>query len=241
MTDIQARGAAWGWMQPRLMVLLMAVAAIPAVFPALDLYIAGLLYGPNAVLHAGDWFWVVWLNRHVPTIGRSLFIGGLILAVLLTVFRHRLPFAHRPVVKVSLFVSLGMMLGPGLAVLKIKGLWERARPREVLEFGGTQQFTPAMQWAQQCTDNCSFVSGHVATGFFLATLFVLGGRWRWVFLVSGIVLGLMVGFGRMAVGAHWLSDVLWAFPLTLIVSSLWWWALQKLDPSTREPALNQSA
>ena len=42
--------------------------------------------------------------------------------------------------------------------------------------------------------------------------------------------GLTIGFARMADGAHWLSDVLWASPITLVCSWLVWKLLLRLYP-----------
>jgi lipid A 4'-phosphatase len=44
----------------------------------------------------------------------------------------------------------------------------------------------------------------------------------------GVVSGLMIGLARIAVGAHWLSDVLWAFPVTLVASGLVWLFLSRI-------------
>jgi lipid A 4'-phosphatase len=43
---------------------------------------------------------------------------------------------------------------------------------------------------------------------------------RWA--AVGVVAGLLIGFARIADVAHWLSDVLWAFPITLFTSWLVW-------------------
>ena len=51
-------------------------------------------------------------------------------------------------------------------------------------------------------------------------------RWRWV--AAGVVAGLAVSLARVSVGAHWLSDVLWAFPVTLLVSGGVWLVLTQL-------------
>jgi len=46
--------------------------------------------------------------------------------------------------------------------------------------------------------------------------------------VVGTVSGLAIGFSRMSAVAHWLSDVLWAYPITLMSSWLVWQLLLKL-------------
>jgi lipid A 4'-phosphatase len=62
----------------------------------------------------------------------------------------------------------------------------------------------------------------VACGFFLASLMLLDPRRRWYWVASGVTAGLLIGLARMLVNAHWLSDVLWAFPITLLSSALVW-------------------
>ena len=121
------------------------------------------------------------------------------------------------------FIVLAGALGPGVVVNSVfKDNWQRARPYQVEAFGGTQQFTRAAVITDQCDNNCSFVSGHVACGFFLASLMLVDRRRRVMWGVVGVVSGLAIGFSRMAAGAHWLSDVLWASPITLMTSWLVW-------------------
>ena len=43
-----------------------------------------------------------------------------------------------------------------------------------------------------------------------------------------MVAGLTIGFARMSAVDHWLSDVLWAFPITLATSWVVWRVLQQL-------------
>ena len=124
---------------------------------------------------------------------------------------------------------MGLLLGPGLLVMGVKAFWDRARPRQIVEFGGQLDFTPALSIANQCLDNCSFVSGHVAAAFFVATLGVMGGRWRWWWFALGCVLTAMVAFGRIAAGAHWFSDVLWACAFTFMSSLALWGAMRRLE------------
>jgi lipid A 4'-phosphatase len=105
----------------------------------------------------------------------------------------------------------------------LKDLTLRARPFHVTEFAGDRRFTPALQIADQCDDNCAFVSGHTSDGFFLVTLMLIDRRRRWWWVAGGTLAGMLIGFARVSVGAHWLSDVLWAFPVTLIGSWLAWY------------------
>jgi lipid A 4'-phosphatase len=108
------------------------------------------------------------------------------------------------------YLLLVLIIGPGLLVNGIlKAESGRARPAAVQQFGGERSFTGAFVHADQCERNCSFVSGHAAMGFFFLSLGWVFGRREW--LVAGILLGAMVGLGRMLQGAHFLSDVLFSF------------------------------
>lgn len=70
----------------------------------------------------------------------------------------------------------------------------------------------------------SFPSGHVMfyTVFFGFLLFLViarmpGGLWRWVAALPLAALVLLVGPSRLILGAHWLSDVLAAYLLSLVI------------------------
>ena len=196
------------------------LALIPTLWPQVDLDAAGLFTGPGKQLDAGPWPWVVWINAHIPTVFRFMvlaaFAGWLFTSVTRLGKKWRLPLA---------FIAVAGTLGPGAVVNYVfKDNWQRARPYQVTQFGGTQQFTGAAVMTDQCASNCSFVSGHVACGFFVASLMLIHRRRRVAWAVTGVTVGLVIGFARMADVAHWLSDVLWACPITLLCS----WAVWKL-------------
>lgn len=110
----------------------------------------------------------------------------------------------------SAYLLLLLIVGPGLVVNSgLKEEWGRARPKQISEFGGTKQFTPALQPANQCQSNCSFVSGHAAMGFYLMGMAWITHRRRW--LLAGIALGAMVGAGRILQGGHFFGDVVFSF------------------------------
>src|SRR5438105_14747348 len=76
--------------------------------------------------------------------------------------------------KVLVFLVAATALGPGLiANTVLKDHWGRARPNQVVEFGGARVFTPAPLLADQCARNCAFVSGHAALGFSLVSFALL--------------------------------------------------------------------
>jgi lipid A 4'-phosphatase len=207
----------------------LILAAVPALWPAVDLSVAAFFMQPYPPINPSQWFWVDWVNEYTPDVFRMtaiLFLLGWIIASLVPRFRRKaLTLA---------FVGFSIALGPGLATWALKEHTLRARPMDIVEFGGTRQFTPALVQAKQCTDNCAFTSGHAACGFFFASLMLLNPRRRWRWVSTGVVAGLAVSLARVSVGAHWLSDVLWAFPVTLLTSGLVWLVLMQIYQPQRQ-------
>ena len=200
------------------MLVFLLLALVPTAWTNVDLSAAGLFAGPNKQLNPGPWPWVVWINAHIPTVFRIMVLAsfaGWLLASLMPSGKHwRLPLA---------FLALAGVLGPGIVVNHVfKDNWQRARPYQVEQFGGPQQFTRAAVITDQCDSNCSFVSGHVACGFFFASLMLIQRRRKVAWAFAGVTSGLVIGFARMADVAHWLSDVLWACPITLLCSWIVW-------------------
>jgi lipid A 4'-phosphatase len=109
-----------------------------------------------------------------------------------------------------IFIIFALVLGPGLVVNHLfKENWGRARPHEVTQYGGVNHYTAPFVKSNECDGNCSFVSGHASGAFFLLTLtWVLGSRkWFWL----GLLVGGVVGLGRMLQGGHFLSDIVFSF------------------------------
>lgn len=198
----------------------LAVAMLPVLWPQLDIAAAGLFLRDTPLIDPARSWWIEPINLYIPDTFRVLallLIAGWIVWSLLGRARR---------VGIALaFTGLSLLLGPGFATWAVKEHHLRARPFDVVEFGGQRQFTPALTQADQCSDNCAFTSGHVACGFFFASLMLLHPRRRWRWVATGVAAGLLVGVARMAVGAHWLSDVLWALPITLLSSALVWGVL----------------
>jgi lipid A 4'-phosphatase len=128
------------------------------------------------------------------------------------------------------FVLALFLLGPGLVVnVVLKSHWGRARPSQIVDFGGTAQFTPAWQITDQCAANCSFVSGEGSgtTAMTIAALLILSANrhrlpnaaYRAGQAAAFAMLGF-VGWQRVAAGGHFLSDVLLSMLLTTLVAAI---------------------
>ena len=107
---------------------------------------------------------------------------------------------------------LCFLIGPLIVTnLGLKDHWGRARPRDVIEFGGSKAYTPPFPAANQCEYNCSFVSGEASSVYvvFFAAAFLFGSYARRL-VALGVVMGSLTGLVRMAQGGHFLSDVLYA-------------------------------
>lgn len=195
--------------------LTLAAALLFVAIPAIDLAVAHALFlGERRFLLTDVGFarainaatpWVVWL-----TVAAILGLGAVVL------------LGHRPVLGLDrariAFLILSFAVGPGLIVnLLLKEHWGRARPNDVVDFGGTAQFTPALLPADQCASNCSFVSGDVAIAFaYVAVALLLPARWRGVGVAAALLLGTGVAALRLMQGAHFLSDVVFAALFTLL-------------------------
>jgi lipid A 4'-phosphatase len=212
-------------------------AMIPTFLTSIDLGMANLFTVASPTIASASWWWVEWINVNIPSAFRwalgFAFVGWLF-ATLGTRWKHwRMPLAF--------FVAAGIF-GPGLVVNAVfKDNWQRARPYQVENFGGSQQFTRAAVITDQCHNNCAFVSGHVACGFFLSTLMLVSRRRRLAWAVCGTLTGLVIGFARMSNMDHWLSDVLWAYPITLASSWIVWKGLLLAYPDVTQGEESHSA
>jgi len=118
-----------------------------------------------------------------------------------------------------LFLLLTLGFGPGLlinTILKVQS--GRARPIRVQAFGGDREFTPAFSVANQCRGNCSFVSGDAAMGYFLLAFLFIARKRRLAIALSAYAAGSAIGLVRIAQGAHFLSDVIFAGFFTFLVA-----------------------
>ena len=181
---------------------------------------------PDIDLDVSRWFWtdgfrlgedrflvsVRDLNRALP----SILLSGLVCLLLVTPFVSGVRRAFHP--HKLLLVLTFYAVGPGATVHVLKNLFSRARPRHIGEFGADLFFTPVLSLDGSCSRNCSFPSGESASAIaLLAFIILLPEKFR--LSVTAILMPFIVlcSLNRVAMGAHFLSDVLVAWPLMLAV------------------------
>ncbi len=184
-----------------------AALLLLTALPPVDLWFSGLFYRPGSGFFLADAAPVRLLFRSAGFIAWAFGLFTVAAAG-----RHY--FGQRTLLgcdaRAAIYLALALALGPGLLVNGIlKDHWGRARPSQIIEFGGDKQFTPALVPAHECERNCSFSSGHAALGFSLvAFAFLLPDRRRRrVAVAAAVAAGTVFGLGRIAQGGHFLSDV----------------------------------
>jgi lipid A 4'-phosphatase len=191
-----------------LLALGAALASLFGLWPQLDLTVSGWFYGGAGSFPLRDQAVVRAVYLGVPRVGTVLVVVAL--CAVASVALPRPWRISRPRRRKALALLLGAALGTGLLVHDvIKDSFNRPRPRETQEFGGTLAFVPAMRVGREGHHRESFVSGHVAGGTVLMALGLFGApatRRRW--LLVGWGLALVVGAVRIMQGGHYLSDVL---------------------------------
>lgn len=205
--------------------------AMYLTWPRLDLWVAAWFYTPGVGFEVADWPGVHTWHIGVSWVGRILLLGCI---VLLTVGRSWLSVSAR---RRTWSLGLGLLLGVGLLVNGVfKEQWGRARPNQIVEFGASQSYSSPLVPSTGCETNCSFVSGHAATGFVLMSVGALAAtrtRRRW--LLIGWSAGLLLGLVRMAQGGHFLGDVvfgglmLWACAWLTRWAYVRWRALRRVN------------
>ena len=200
------------------------IAALFLSMPGIDLAASHLFYDGAQGFYLAGWPPLRAVEGSVPWIVWLLIVLAVVAAGWLIVTGRPLWRLDR---RTLIFLVAAIALGPGLIVnTGLKDHWGRARPAQVAEFGGARQYTAAPLPAAQCERNCAFVSGHAALGFSLVSFaFLLPFGWRRkVAIAVALGFGALVGLARIAAGAHFLSDVVYAGLIVFATS----WLLYQL-------------
>jgi membrane-associated phospholipid phosphatase len=164
-------------------------------WPPLEQVDEGARDGLNGYAVEQDWF--VTVMKAVSTAGSGLVYTVLFTGVVVWLLWRRLP-------RLAMFVAV-TTTGSALLNSTVKTLVDRARPVLPEPVAHAPGF--------------SFPSGHAQSAMvsycvlLLVFLPVLRGYWRRIAVAGAIVMVLTIGFSRVALGVHYVSDVLAGYAL----------------------------
>jgi membrane-associated PAP2 superfamily phosphatase len=227
------------------LVIALAVAAavglVFGVWPDLDLKLVAPFYDP-----ARGGFWRGYAPSYLRARDAATWLITLVALPAFVAVALKFIRPQRPSLIPSRAVALMLLtlaLGPGVvANLVFKEHWARPRPIDVTEFGGEEHFRPWWDPRGDCPKNCSFVAGEPSGAFWtLAPASVVPPQWRALAYGSALAFGAAVGVLRMAAGAHFFSDVVFAGVFTFLVIWLVHGALYRWPPTrTTDAALERT-
>lgn len=215
--------------QRREAVWLLALALLTAglfASGALDIAVARAFYRPDPLAHwplAHELPWSL-LYGAAPWVTALLVIAGL------GALAAGCMGARGDWRRAAALLLLGVAIGPGmLANLIFKDHWQHPRPRDLVEFGGPLHYVPTP--LRGAEGGASFPCGHCSVGFMCGAGWWIWRRrrpaWAAASLAGGLALGLLLGMGRMAAGAHFLSDIVWSALLAFaVLHVLWYYVLR---------------
>ena len=184
--------------------------------PSLDLYVSGIFY-------YGSSQFAIQSFDLVSILFRDILLPLLIIYILiLPIVGHyikidKIFFSYRFSAKEILFLWVSQIISVLIFVnLILKNFWGRARPNDVIQFGGKENFSPWYEISKACETNCSFVSGDASVGFSIIILYLITRKK--VFFYASIVSGFVLGLIRIMAGGHFLSDIFFAGIFIIIIN-----------------------
>lgn len=192
------------WLLP-----LAAMLVITPFTPFLDLALSHYFYDPAHAFVDSPFRTFMYTYGVLPA--QITFIAAGVLLFLSSFFKR-----WKRWYKSSLAIVLTLAIGAGLiSHLVFKDHWGRPRPRQVIEFGGHQEFRPyySPNLLHQPEPSKSFPCGHCTMGFFFFSLALVARRFGnrplfWLAIAMALGLGITLSETRIAQGGHFLSDTI---------------------------------
>ena len=212
------------WEKPLLLSALVTATAslLFLTFPQIDIAVSRLFYSQDQGfsaerIEALQTFRAI--GQYFPLTLSLVLLLGLALKIM---------YPSRPCLfspRFTVYFASLFLLGPALLVNGIlKPVFDRPRPRTILEFGGAKEFVPAWGLGGDFLDDRSFVSGEAAVVVCLIPLALfVPVVWRRCVFVILSVFAAATALNRIAFGAHFLSDVVIATGLMgMLAVALWY-------------------
>lgn len=187
-------------------------SALFILYPQIDITVSSLFYQDGFYLKGS--LYENFFYKSVPIFVSISAIGSL------SLFTYNY-FTKKNILgidkKTIIYIVLVLALAPGLIVNSLlKEEWGRARPIDIIAFGGTKTFTPAFILSDQGGN--SFSSGHGAAAFSVLGFALLARSRKKFWITLALSYGVAVSFARIIGGGHFLSDNVTSFFIVYITT-----------------------
>ncbi|MCX7698875.1 MAG: phosphatase PAP2 family protein [Candidatus Goldbacteria bacterium] len=203
---------------------ILFILTLPFWFSNLDIVFSSFFYNKTSGWYLFNNKIIVLLYKYgtYPAIIFSIFL--IFVLTLQKIFK-----SSEDLKKIAVVFLITLIFAPGIIInVLLKNYTGRPRPREIVEFNGKWEYKRVLQLGKP-GKGYSFPCGHCSMGFiFCSVYFVLRNKRKILANVSlwtGIIYGIIMGIGRIAQGAHFLSDVIWAGGITIITSEIVYYLL----------------
>jgi lipid A 4'-phosphatase len=207
-----------------LIIILIGIIII-SIGNTLDIYISDFFY-------LGNQQFILQSHYPITYFVRKILLPFLIIYLLILPFFtfflpiNKIYFNYKIKIKEVFFIFFSALFNLLIVVnVVLKNNWGRARPNDIIQLGGKENFTPWFQISDACNTNCSFVSGDASVGFSIIVLFFITKNK--IFLWLAMLLGFSLGSIRILEGGHFLSDILIAGFLIFILNYLQFYFFNK--------------
>ncbi len=181
-------------------------------FSQIDIDFSSLFYQNGFYLRGS--LYETFFYKSVPIIISTLAIGSITLFLYNAISKKNILGIDK---KTILYIILVLSLAPGLIVnTTLKENWGRARPMDIVQFGGNKEFTPAFILSNQGGN--SFSSGHGSAAFSILGFALLARSRKKLWITLALSYGVAVSFARIIGGGHFLSDNLTSFFIVYIAT-----------------------
>lgn len=213
-------------------IISLMISMLLYFYPSFDVRFSSFFYDEQIGFIYKNNIFVQFLFLSVP-ICTKLFIAACSCYLIYCITNHCTNSKY-----IILYLVFTCAIGPGLIVNHLfKENIGRARPSQISQFKGSKEFVPAFTRSNQCNHNCSFSSGHAAMAYYFTALgyaFALYQSARnsrdftKIYLIA-LSFGSMVGFSRILMGGHFLSDVAVSCFIVLMINHLLYLCFRKLN------------
>jgi lipid A 4'-phosphatase len=202
------------------LIITLAIAVLVGLlfglYPELDLKISAQFYDPAKKDFMLRWSPSASFLRDAAMWIVAALVAPAFVALALKIVRPRgrLLVSGRGII----FLIATLVLAPGILTnVLLKDNWPRSRPIDVPQFNGEEKFSAWWDPHGGCPKNCSFVGGEAAGAFWtLAPAALTPPAWRAAAYGAALLFGAGVGALRLAFGAHFFSDLVFAGVLTYL-------------------------